>query len=355
MNKKGLLAAIVVFGLLPGYFAFYYNSPGPLEKPTVEQSESVTLTEKTHESIGKSNSQDNYSDLAKGPSTTGESSNRTDVTTAVKNDPAKGYDIEGVLTEIETLLLNDSLSVQDDNRLAVLQDEIEITASINSDILDRLINLIRTDPSSKIAGFATTIMMRLVRPETHQLGLELVEMADRSAVVTGLDLLSSTSRIRDDKALAAAQGAMAAYPEDGEVLLLAIDVVSHTATASTNRPVVLDSLRTLSTNQDDAVRQASLFAISKLSTDSDSMMSVIQALDSEIPDDRVSAVMAIQQSEVVSDDIKDALLNKMTDENELWEIRRIAADSLVRFDLTDDQAVLLGQFRGEQGRVSQGG
>ena len=142
-----------------------------------------------------------------------------------------------------------------------------------------------------------------------------------------------------------AQSAIETFPGDGAVILPAIDVLTSLSSSDVDQQSTLNSLGLLVTSPDDAIRSASLFAISNLATNSDDMIPVTQALDSELTDDRVSAVMAIQQSRTVSNTLRDALVRKMIDADKLWEIRRIAADSLDRFTLTDNQTVQLQLFR----------
>jgi hypothetical protein len=47
----------------------------------------------------------------------------------------------------------------------------------------------------------------------------------------------------------------------------------------------------------------------------------------------------LKQSRVVSSDLQDELVARMVDPTELWEIRRLASEALVRFDLNDEQFV----------------
>jgi len=82
----------------------------------------------------------------------------------------------------------------------------------------------------------------------------------------------------------------------------------------------------------------------------------VQALAPERPmDDRISAAMALKQSDVVDAELKAVLVERMRDNEELWEVRRMSAEALERFKLDSSEYEAYQAFLSQQQRVSQGG
>ena len=119
--------------------------------------------------------------------------------------------------------------------------------------------------------------------------------------------------------------------------------------------MIIQVLEGLTQHGNEGVRSASIFEIAKWAKTTVQLDSVRMALTSESTNDRISAAMALQKSPVVSAVLREELIARMVDANELWEIRRMAADSLARFSLDDEQFALFESFKQEQASVSHGG
>ena len=97
-----------------------------------------------------------------------------------------------------------------------------------------------------------------------------------------------------------------------------------------------------------AVRSEGIFAITKWAKNEQELENVVKALGSDVEDDRISAAMALENSSIVSDVLKNALLVKMKDKAELMEVRVFVANSLKRFDLSNSESSEYTNFRKEQ-------
>ena len=264
---------------------------------------------------------------------------------------AESYDLTSALIEAETILLSSKTSIAEQDRLFQLQDELTVNASTDTTLREQLIALVRSDPTHEMARFALNAIARLDLQDVIDLAVELAQSADRDTTLAGLNLLSEL-KPETDQALVVAEQALNTFRYDYEVMVAAIEALPSEEIRTTTGARVLSSLNELISNEDDGVRSASIFAIADRAADSAELASVVQILTSEDPNDRISAALALESSDISTEDLRDPLVSRMIDVDELWEVRRIAADSLVRFNLTEDQKSQLAFFREEQIRLS---
>jgi hypothetical protein len=260
------------------------------------------------------------------------------------------FNFDGAIAEASKLLAGVELTPENQARLLELQDQLTVISSMDKGARDHLANFIRDDPDSRLADFSLGILDQLARSDVVELGIELAQSSDRSAILKGLDILGQQSS-GGVYLLQVTAPLLDQFRSDGEVLVEALHVISTASSDATTNGRVLMSLNELATHEDGSVRSASLFEISRRAHDGNELGIVIRSLQNDDPEDRISAAMALQQTKDTSKTLQDALLMRLTDQKELWEVRRIAADTLNRFSLSEEPASLLAQFRKEQENI----
>ena len=191
------------------------------------------------------------------------------------------------------------------------------------------------------------VLAEINDPEVEQLALDLAQSSDRDTRISGLDLLAELN-IPSEETLRLTTDVLWQNQDDPEMLLSALNAVPDLTLPQEQNTQVLTLFNTLSKNDDDGVRSASLFAIASHAKNTNELEPVLQALNSNIGDDKISAAMALEQSPVTSLILKNTFFDKMTDETELWEVRTMAANSLGRFSLNATDFSILSSFREQQ-------
>lgn len=265
-----------------------------------------------------------------------------------------GFDYDVAIQSIETLLTKVELSAEDEAKLFQLQDQLVVISSIDPAIRTKLIQLVKTDLSSRIGQVAFSALAQLNNPDVVELGFELTDSAENNAIVAGLQLLSS-GRTQPQRTFAVTENLINIYRDDDpQIVLEALHAIPLQKLDVETGERANSLLADLASHEDSAVRSASLFGLAQKASDASMLLPAIQALSSPERDDRMSAVMALGQTAIVSDEIKAQLMMRVDDASEIWEVRRIAADTLNRFELTNEEDAILAAFRQEQLKVSQG-
>lgn len=180
------------------------------------------------------------------------------------------------------------------------------------------------------------ILATIKDPEVESLGLRLVDAEENRQKILGLDLLAHLA-IPNAKTLARTSAFIKEDDLDVEVLLSAIHAMPAMMVSEEKRADILNDYKHLLSHQDATVRSESLFALSKWSKNATQLQPVIDALSHTNTDDKISAMMAIESSPIVSVSLKEMLLEKMMNKTVLSEIRAMSANALKRFDLTTDE------------------
>ena len=159
--------------------------------------------------------------------------------------------------------------------------------------------------------------------------------------------------ISNSKTLEIVIGYIDSPDSDPDILMRAIHAMPVISGSAQQMENIISKLARLSAKHpSESVRSSSLFKISTWAKDAQDLEAVIQALDKRRPpDDRISAVMAISQSNVTDDSLRDTLVSRMMDTEELWEIRRYSAEALERFKLDDNDYKLYMKFKLEQADI----
>ncbi|QDH70277.1 hypothetical protein [Marilutibacter alkalisoli] len=229
-------------------------------------------------------------------------------------------------------------------------------AENNSQALRGLIDALRMDPTSSTAEHLLSILGEVRDPAVEQLGLEMAISDDEEMQAVGLDLLARLGIAGQDTYELTKQ--LLADPDrDPEVLRSAIHAMPDIPLPASEMDSTVSRLGELSSTHADAgVRSESLFKLGAMAKDAGDIRPLLDALAPERSvDDRISAAMALRNSQVVDDGLRRQLLSLMSDPKELWEIRRYAAETLQRFKLSESDYSRYQRFNEELEVISSGG
>jgi len=196
----------------------------------------------------------------------------------------------------------------------------------------------------KIQALLFDVVAQVKDPQVEALATELALSSDRDAQVAGFELLGEL-QIPSQENLDLSMNALVQDQNDQDLVLAAIHAMPAVVLSSEKNKEVVDLLSDLAGNDNEAIRSESLLSMAKWAKNEEDLSSVIHALDSDVNDDKISAAMALERSTVVGDNLKASLLAKVSDPNELWEVRAMSANALGRFDLSTSEFSELQDFR----------
>jgi len=239
---------------------------------------------------------------------------------------------------------------QNDNNLAIgkIKQNLLNVAKKDSLALENLINRFEANlDNQSVKDELMDILSAIKDPEVEALGMKLARSGDHKRIIDGVNLLSQLS-IPNEETLALMTQLVSENSTSSDILLPAIHAMPVIPVPEEKRSEILRELSGLSQHESEGVRSESIFAISKWAKNEQQLSPVIDALQSETVDDKISAVMALEKSPVVSTNLKQILLARMVDDNELWEVRSISSDALKRFDLTSSEYSEYKRFKEKQ-------
>lgn len=249
-----------------------------------------------------------------------------------------------------------ALTPQQQGELLSLKQALLDNAGGSEMALQGLIDGLRQAPDSRTGAHLLSILAEVKQPQVEDLALELSRSSDSRVQTVGLDLLARLG-LPSEEAFALTSNLLANDQRDPEVLRSAL----HAMPEMTLPPAQLDStvarLTELSRNHpDDGVRSESLFKLARMAKDQQDLAPVMEALAPQREvDDRISAAMALKDSTVSGDQLRDTLVARMSDPEELWEIRYYAAETLQRFRLSDSDYQAYLAFQEELDVIRSGG
>lgn len=260
------------------------------------------------------------------------------------------------VAELRRLAESPQLSAEQQTELLELKQALLDNAEADDQALRGLIDALRLDPTSATAEHLLSILGEVRAPAVEQLGLEMAVSDDSQMQAVGLDLLSRLGIAGQDTYDLTRQ-LLADPNRDPEVLRSAIHALPDIPLPASEANGTIARLGALaSTHPDIGVRSESLFKLGALAKDAGDLRPLIDALaaDRHI-DERISAAMAIRNSQVVDDGLRRQLLQMMSNPDELWEIRHYAAESLQRFKLSENDYRLYQRFNEELEVIRSGG
>ncbi len=338
-----LPSALLLLGLSVGYYL------GSLNKTPSEQIRHVSIAQTSQETTPTMQKDNNNIPLK----------TEKKISANISKHQQKRYLNEGTLETVQT----DKSMVEGINQLMTLANgdgEYDYTAVNKSK--QALLRLAKSNPSALsdlLSAYAENlnndmiqnqlfqIVSQVKTPQVQALATDLASSNDRTESIAGFDLLGALD-IPTQEGLELTTSTLRASPEDKELVLSAMHALPKLTLSSEKNGEVVALLSDLANSDNEAIRSESLLTIASWAKTEEELKSVISALDSETPDDKISAAMALEHSSVVGDQIKSALLNKISLETELWEVRAMSANALNRFDLSESEFSTLQTFRKEQ-------
>lgn len=275
------------------------------------------------------------------------------------NDPkieTFAYDQAAASVEsLRDILLNEAESPEKLAKVQSIMQSLLGKAKSNSDTLRAMIDAYRQNPDSRLGGNLQSVLAELKDPEVVDAALGLSQSTSTEEQLAGLELLAKLD-MPSEEVLQITTGIIATKQAEPDVIMAAVHALPKSGIAPDNQNAILQDLSQLAQSNDNAgVRSASIFKVGELAKDADDLSVVTNMLTANNEtDDRISAAMAIQQSNVVDDQLKQTLINHMSNPEELWEIRRLSAQSLERFKLSEDEYAAYQRFLEEQGDISLG-
>lgn len=228
-------------------------------------------------------------------------------------------------------------------------------AKANSSTLRGLLDAYSESPSSHMGNRLQSILAEIQDPEVESLALDMAKSTEPSQKLAGLDLLGRLG-IPSEQTFDAASDVIYTNNSSPEIMMAALNALPKLTLPDAEHNKVIQDLSTLvQSNEHEGVRSSSLFSIGKWAKDADDLQVVMTTLSNEgSADSRISAAMALSESSVIDPSLQELFVSRMSDPQELWEIRRMSAESLQRFKLSGEEYAAYQAFLEEQGDVAIG-
>ena len=127
-----------------------------------------------------------------------------------------------------------------------------------------------------------------------------------------------------------------------DLVSAALSLYDSKAFKNEQKSIQLECFNRLAKSEYESIRSESLFNIARLASNPGELAPVISAMKSPIFDIKMSALIALQESSVLAQEVKVALLDIATNSDEKSEFRTTARKLLGRFELTEkDKARLV--------------
>ena len=236
-----------------------------------------------------------------------------------------------------------------DDEVQALKQALLDKASVDSLALQSLLGAFSTAPGSELGQHLGAVLAEIKDPEVEAMAQQMALSGTPEQMKAGLALLGDLG-IASQETLDITRQIVNQPSGDPELLMGAIHAMPVMPLSAQEAASTIGSLARLAdSHPNDGVRSNSLFKISDWARDSDDLRPVVQALSLHRPaDDRISAAMALARSTVVDEGLRQTLIGRMTDNDELWEVRQYSATALERFKLSGPDYHLLESFRREQ-------
>lgn len=212
---------------------------------------------------------------------------------------------------------------------------------------------IRANASNRNAVFAVSVLEQVASPDVREFGIEMASSADRSQLMAGLGILGLQGR-GDERILPLAREAARRNVGDPEVVVAALSAMQVAPESEFAASGVMNTMLEYAYHPDSAVRSASLFGVAQFARRGEDLGVMVEALQSQDPSDRVSAAMALEEGSIDTPGLDAVLTSRVSDSQEVWEVRAMAANRLEQMQPTGSQQAALQQFRDEQRLVAAG-
>lgn len=122
---------------------------------------------------------------------------------------------------------------------------------------------------------------------------------------------------------------------DTQLVNVALDTLQHQAVSTTQNQAIRETILPRLGDADPEVRRRSVIAYSDWVTNADAAAPIIQALNDPSVDVRAGAAFAISKVSAKSIEMRDALVQKVRDDEESWDVREQAWHALESHDMDE--------------------
>ena len=264
----------------------------------------------------------------------------------------KALDMDRTLKILARVLI-DNQNMDNEEHIQALMKDIAWQAKKDGHELNVLIDRFLSDPHTELGSRLGDILGGIKLPEVEQMAQSLAQSKNSEEMKTGLDILSKLE-MPNQKTYEIATEILGDTQQNPDALMSAISALPSVELSHEQTRQSIGQLSQLSgLDKSDGVRSASLFKIGKLAQNENDMEALLNAMDkSRADDDRISAVIAIANSNLTGDTLRSKLADRVRDQSELFEIRRYAAEALERFEMTNEDFEAYNHFRREQADLS---
>jgi len=248
----------------------------------------------------------------------------------------------------ELMVLTFSDGNVDYKRVNDIKKQLLVLARNDREALTTLVTAYRESSSNKmVQEQLLQIVSQIKDVEVENSALALASSSNKDDQLAGLELLGEL-KIPNDKTVSVIESTLTQNQDDEKLVLAALHALPNMRLSSSQNEGLIDELNQLVMSESEAIRSESIIALGQFAKDETQMEAVLLALNSSVVDDKISAAMALEQSHITGDHIKDVLMTKMQESSELWEVRAMSANALERFNLDDYEYSLLADFRRHQ-------
>jgi hypothetical protein len=322
------LALIAAVAILVGSWSAFSEKTGPVSQaqPSAELPDKQPSTMETARSSPTPATKEEHAAIvSKQPNTSGM---LEDLRTALNAEPSAAQE-----AKIETLLL-----------------KIQKQAMHARDALHTVMAAMLRDPDSPFGSRLGDILGGIKDHDVERMAQAMARSQDGNQLRAGLDLLGRLEMPSKETYEIASQVLNDVPAHEPEILMLAVQALPNSSLSVEQTEQSIKALSQLtSPNENDGVRSNSLFKISRLAQSEQDLQALVLALEKDrTHDDRVSAIMAIGNSQLKGEMLQAKLIERVSDRDEVWEVRSYAADALDRFNLEGQDLAAYLSFRKEQ-------
>ncbi|MGI0116383.1 hypothetical protein [Zooshikella sp. RANM57] len=355
MKKLSFIISAVAGGALIAGGYFFLTSPDTEKNspklPTSNITSHPDKTQKTSTAVTKSAQSLMVKDEHKQDQ---HSSNREQEILDEAPIQTSPYDLASATVDNLRLLLAEAEGPEKQGKIqSILQSLLE-NAEKDSSALSSIIDNYKLEPNSEMGSLLQTVLAEIKDPQVETAAFDLAKSGQVEEQLAGLDLLARLD-IPSKKTYKLTTGILSSN-DNPDILMAALNAMPVITLPEHESQQTIQQLTSLATaNTDSGVRSASIFKVGQWAKDENDLSPIVGILNkSKNPDDRISAMMAIQESRIVSNQLRETLTQLIVNDQELWEIRRMAAESLNRYKLSPKEYAAYQAFLKEQGDVAAG-
>lgn len=271
-----------------------------------------------------------------------------------KTKKGSAYDLEKTLAEVRRLLAVPHGRVEHAETLAKYQMQLRVLASKDAQLRAELIEQTRNDPHSEFGRFSRSVLGQLDRPEVKSLAKDWLDSEGRDDILAGAELLSELAAT-DADVVDRARELLDIHGDDPEVVT---ELLSATRAAKVSESASQDMAAKISKlirSEDPKIQSAAIDGLEHWATQPEQLMPLVDMLKQGRPLQRSAAAMGLANSSLVSEELQSAMLDRVGDQSERFEVRRMLADAMDRFQLSAQDRKVLAKFRQEQEQIVREG